>query len=385
MPVSRHEPDLALGSRVEAGPPRYGFHTVDGLCSPDAFRPAALALLEACWGDDLGRLLVPAANYGVVGCVLASAADAVAMTETSARAAACCERNAAANGVDATVTVTAHPAAPAHSVDPAGEFDTVAYAPKPYTPVPVGKQRIARALASLAPGGTLSVAGTTNTGLARYEDCLADLAGRVETVHDGDARVVAATRPGTVDPPAFVEPREFTATVDGIDLSLVSVPGTFSAGHLDHGTRLLLETATVTDDERVLDLCCGYGPVGAYVGSVADAELWLTDDDAVAAACAERTLAATDVDGTVVVADGVSGVADRRFDHVLSNPPTHAGSGVLADLFDGMARVLAPGGRATVVHHRTLDLSRQFARFSSAETLATGAEHVVVRLSGTPS
>ncbi|WP_440990680.1 class I SAM-dependent methyltransferase [Haloarchaeobius baliensis] len=379
MALSRHEPDLALGSRVEDGPPRYEFHTTDGLCSPDAFRPAELALLEACWGDDLGRLLVPQANYGVVGCVLTGVAETITMTETSARAAACAERNAATNGVDATVATTAHPA------DRDDEFDTVAYAPKPYTPIPVGKQHVANALASLAPGGTLFVAGTTETGLARYEDCLADLAGRVETVHDGDARIVAATPSGTGDPPAFVEPREFSATVDGVDLSLVSVPGTFSAGHLDHGTRLLLETATIADGAHVLDCCCGYGPVGAYAGATADVDLWLTDDDAVAAACAERTLAATDVDGTVVAADAVSGVADRRFDHVLSNPPTHAGDGVLSDLFSGMARVLAPAGHATVVHHRGLDLSRHFARFSTVETLAMGEEHVVVRLSGVRS
>ncbi|MFC4405360.1 methyltransferase [Haloarchaeobius iranensis] len=374
MPLSRHEPALALGSRVDRGPSRYEFHTADGCCSPDGFRPATLALLGACWDERIGRLLVPAANYGVVGCVLAGVADAVAMTETSARAAACCERNVAANGVDATVSTCAQPA------DRDEEFDTVAYAPKPYTPIAVGKQRVANALATLAPGGTLFVAGTTDTGLGRYEDCLADLAGRVETVHDGDARVVTATRPGTVDPPAFVEPREFSATVDGVALSLVSMPGTFSAGHLDHGTRLLLETATVEDGERVLDLCCGYGPVGAYAGSAADCDLWLTDDDAVATACAERTLAASGVDGTVVTADAVSGVADRRFDHILSNPPTHAGDGVLSALFSGMASVVASAGRATVVHHRSLDLSRHFGRFSSVERLATGDEHVVVRL-----
>jgi 16S rRNA (guanine1207-N2)-methyltransferase len=374
MALSRQGPALALGSRVEDGQPRYEFHTADGCCSPDAFRPAALALLEACWGADLGRLLVPEANYGVVGCVLAGVADAVTMTETSARAAACCERNLATNGVDATVSTTAHPA------DPGSTFDTVAYAPKPYTPVAVGKQRVANALASLAPGGTLYVAGSTNTGLGRYEDCLADLAGRVETVHDGEARVVAATRPDTVAPPAFVEPRAFAATVDGVELSLVSVPGTFSAGHLDHGTRLLLETASVADGERVLDLCCGYGPVGAYAGAVADCDLWLTDDDAVSAACAERTLAETGVEGTVVTADAVSGVADRGFDRVLSNPPTHAGDAVLSDLFSGVAGVLTSSGSATVVHHRRLDLSRHFERFRSVETLATGEEHVVVRL-----
>ncbi|WP_435344818.1 methyltransferase [Haloarchaeobius sp. HRN-SO-5] len=373
MPVGRHAPDLTLDARVEDGPSRYEFHTVDGVTSPDAFRDADLALLEALWDDPLGDLCVPEANYGVVGCVLSAVAGSTHLTESSARAARCCERNVAANGVDATVSLLAD------CTDLDRTFDTAAYAPKSYTPVPVGKRRLVDALASLRPGGSLYVAGTDRTGLSRYEDCLTDVAASVETVGDhAGCRVLAATRPDELDRPAFVTPRTLAPTVDGVDLELVSVPGTFSAGSLDDGTRLLLEAATVDDGERVLDLCCGYGAVGAYAGRVADCDLWLSDDDAVATACAECSLAASGVEGTVVTADCVDGVADRRFDRILSNPPTHAGAGVLSDLFAGMERVLAPGGRATLVHHRDLDLGPYLDRFETVEQVRVGAEHVVL-------
>lgn len=139
-----------------------------------------------------------------------------------------------------------------------------------------------------------------------------------------------------------------------------------------------LRPADVTDGERVLDSCCGYGPIGAFVGRRDDCEVWLTDDDAVATACAECSLHTTGVDATVVTGDCVEAVADREFDVVLCNPPTHAGEGVLADLFRGIDGVLAPGGRLTLVHHTELDLGRHLSRFPTVERRRTGHEHVVV-------
>jgi 16S rRNA (guanine1207-N2)-methyltransferase len=168
--------------------------------------------------------------------------------------------------------------------------------------------------------------------------------------------------------------------VDGVDLSLRTVPGVFSASSLDDGTRLLMETARIEDGERVLDLCCGYGAVGTYAGQVADCEVWLSDDDRVATRCAECSLQASDVEASVVTADCLDGVATQTFDSVLCNPPTHAGGGVLSELFASVTDVLASDGRLILVHHRELDLHDYFAQFSTVETLRTGPEHVVLRL-----
>jgi 16S rRNA (guanine1207-N2)-methyltransferase len=88
------------------------------------------------------------------------------------------------------------------------------------------------------------------------------------------------------------------------------------------------------------------------------------------------------VDGTVVTADCLEGVADRTFDRVLCNPPTHAGADVLAELFDGAHGVLAAAGRLEVVHHRALDLRRYLSRFDAIDRVRTGAEHVVLRATG---
>jgi len=397
--TSSRNADLALAARVDAPRDTYEFATAAGVCSPEEFRDAELALVETLWGRDPGRLLVVEGNYGVPAVVLADAATRVTVTESSARAAGRCEANAARNGVGGAVRVVnaagpreASAATGCDDVDAPGyhgpdagssrDFDTAAYAPKPYTPLAVAKQRITGALECLRPGGRLFVAARERSGLGRFVDTLRDVAGGggVETVGErAGCEVVAASRPDSVDAPSFVEPREVAATVRGVDLSLVSVPGVFSAGGLDHGTRLLLEAAEVADGDRVLDLCCGYGAAGVWAASVADCSVTLTDDDRVATRCAECSCSASGVAGEVVTADGTAGVAGRHFDTVVCNPPTHAGDAVLRELFAGARRVLADGGTLWVVHHRDLDLRPQLGRFGRVDRVADGEEHVVLR------
>ncbi|MFC5970396.1 methyltransferase [Halomarina salina] len=371
--MNRAPYSLALKSRVADGPATYRFQTADGVPSKESFRPTELLLLDHLWGTDPGVVLCPEANYGVVGTVLSGRADAVHLTETSARAARLSETNLRRNDAEATVEVRA---------DLAGldrRFDAVAHAPMPSTPIPVAKQRLRDALSRLHPHGVYYLSATDQSGLPRYADCLRDLGARVERVRtDGACALLRAERPDTVPPRSYVTPRRLRPAVSGVELPLVSVPGTFSVGSLDDGTRLLVEAASVEDGDRVLDLCCGYGAIGLYAGRTADCDLWLTDDDRVATTCAAGNLRAAGVDGTVVTADCLDGVADRAFDRVLCNPPTHAGDGVLAELFADAHDVLAPEGLLSVVHHRALDLHEHLRHYSSVEKRRTRAEHVVL-------
>ncbi|MFC6724982.1 methyltransferase, partial [Halobium palmae] len=287
---------LELESTVPDGPPTYRFRTADGVCSKDSFRTPELLLLEHVWGTDPGDVLSVEANYGVVGTVLSSAADSVRMTESSARATRLCELNARENDAAATVSL-----ATGFSTSE-GKFDTVTYAPKPFTPVEIGNARLRRGLSQLRPDGRLYLAASKRSGLSRYETCLRETGAAVDRVASGgeyrllEATPTTASREST--PRSPVESRTLRPTVDGIDLSLVTVPGVFSASELDEGTRLLLESATVTDGDRTLDLCCGYGAAGAYAARTADCEVWLSDDDRVATLCAGRSLRASGVDGT---------------------------------------------------------------------------------------
>ncbi|WP_266083113.1 methyltransferase [Haladaptatus caseinilyticus] len=364
---------LTLESRVSNGADNYHFQTADGVCSKQSFRTAELQLLESLWNTDLGDLLCPEANYGVVGTVLSDIANSVHMTEASARAVQLCEANIRENNADATVSLLAD------LTRLERRFDTVAYAPKPYTALPMGQQRITDALSILRPGGSLYLIAAKHTGLSRYESCLRNLSADVEHVVTVDEyRLLKAQCPQTVDPSTDISRRRIHATVNGYDLSLVTLPGMFSASGLDTGTRLLMNSTTVKDGERVLDLCCGYGALGVYAAQFADCEVWLSDDNKVATNCAEDSLRASGLNGTVVTANCVDGVAGWTFDRILCNPPTHAGEGVLDELFSGAHSVLASDGTLSIVHHRSLDLHTNLTHYNSVERHCIGEEHVVL-------
>lgn len=372
----RRDP-LELAAHTDAGRDRYRFRTSPGAHSADEFRRGDLLACDALWDRDPGRLLVVEAGYGVVGTVLADAADAVTMATANARDARLCERNAADNDVTARVVLRAGLRPLDGGYD--GEFDAAVTVPEPYTPLAVARERMAAALETLAPGGNLFVAARPDTGLARFREFLERTGADVTDLEEaGDWTLLCARRPDSGTAAPEIELRRWTATVDGTTVRPVSVPGLFSPASIDDGTRLLAETARFADGERVLDVCCGYGLLGAVAALTADCEVWCSDVDRVATACAERTLDRSGVDGTVVTGEGVDAVKDRTFDHVVCNPPTHAPRPVLADLFGGIASVLAGGGRLSLVHHRDLDLDRVLDPFARVERVATGPEHVIL-------
>lgn len=357
--------ELELQSHAEAGPEIYRFRSADGVVSKDDFRTAELLLLNAV-DPDLepdDDVLVVDGNWGLLPTVLAHLAGSVTTTETSARAAELCRRNARENDADVRVELVAD----VSDVD--GRFDRAVFAPRPYDPVEEVKQRASDALARIREGGDLLLAAGKREGAKRYRDALAEMTGDAERVTKSEGvHVYRAGRSADYERQVFVEPRTIEATVAGHDCEFVTRPGLFSPGSLDRGTALLAETvvaeADLAPDDRALDVACGYGPLGTALAKEFDAEVRFADDSRVATACTEAGVDRNGVDPDgIVTADCLDGVSGP-FDLVVSNPPTHAGEGVTAELFDAARRELAGGGELWLVYNETMryedDLERSF-------------------------
>lgn len=144
--------------------------------------------------------------------------------------------------------------------------------------------------------------------------------------------------------------RKFDVEVRGHRIAVFGKPGVWSWDALDPGTAALLEVAEVGPGDRVLDLGCGTGVVGAAAARLAERGcVMLIDCHAAAAACARRTLEGV-ANAEVLLADGVAGLAPGSFDLVLSHLPR--GRAVQEELLYGAAWVLRPGGTLYFVAHR---------------------------------
>ena len=153
----------------------------------------------------------------------------------------------------------------------------------------------------------------------------------------------------TANPASAHDERRVTLTALGNELVFTTDAGVFSRDGLDKGTEALLNALPVPMEGRVLDLGCGWGPVGVALGKKYPAlEIVMTDINQRAAELARRNLAANGVRAQVVQGDGFAAV-EGSFDTILTNPPIRAGKAVIYALFREARARLNPGGALYIV------------------------------------
>ena len=143
--------------------------------------------------------------------------------------------------------------------------------------------------------------------------------------------------------------REVIYQTLGLRFTCLTDAGVFSRDGLDMGTRILLEALPELHG-RILDLGCGWGPVGVALGKkYSDAQLVLTDVNSRAAELAARNLAANGVTNAAVVqGDGFAAV-EGDFDAIVLNPPIRTGKTVIYAMFAEAAAHLKPDGALFIV------------------------------------
>ncbi len=191
-------------------------------------------------------------------------------------------------------------------------------------------------------------------------------------------------------PQAESRPREVFLRVRGIDLSFETDSGMFSPERIDFGSRLLIEAvaedllAAGVKTGRLLDLGCGYGPVGIALKRVFPAlEPTLADVNERACALARKNAARNGVKGIEVVVSDAFERLPGPYDVVVTNPPVRAGKDVVHAFFQGAWERLVPGGRLYVVLQRKQGAPSAAewleARFGSCDAIEKDAGYRVLR------
>jgi 16S rRNA (guanine1207-N2)-methyltransferase len=131
----------------------------------------------------------------------------------------------------------------------------------------------------------------------------------------------------TEKPRSASRPRELRFLYHGSILFFQVDQGVFGTQGLDPGTDLLIESMTPGPTDRILDLGCGWGPLGIAAAKAApQGKVVLTDVNRRAITLTRRNLRRNAVKNAEVRAGSLfAPVAGERFDLIVSNPPYHVG------------------------------------------------------------
>lgn len=108
------------------------------------------------------------------------------------------------------------------------------------------------------------------------------------------------------------------------ELTVMALPGVFSADGLDLGSQMLLASLPPLQG-KLLDFGCGAGVIGAVLAKRNPGlAVSMVDISALALESSRRTLAINGLQGEVHASDVYSDIVEK-FQHIVSNPPFHAG------------------------------------------------------------
>jgi len=138
------------------------------------------------------------------------------------------------------------------------------------------------------------------------------------------------------------------------EFRFISDSGVFSKKTVDFGSRLLIESFRLNEEVAgdILDVGCGYGPMGLALAHAYPARLVeMVDVNERALSLARRNAEANNIRNVKVYESNTYDQVpqERQFAAIVSNPPIRAGKQVVHRILSEAHTHLLPGGTLTVV------------------------------------
>lgn len=124
--------------------------------------------------------------------------------------------------------------------------------------------------------------------------------------------------------------------------------GVFSKKMVDYGSQVLLKTLHFEKGESVLDVGCGYGPIGLTLSKVFSVRSTLIDINSRALDLARKNAERNGVVAEIYHSNLYENVIGT-FHHIVSNPPIRAGKMVVHEVIAGAFQHLEVNGTLTIV------------------------------------
>ncbi|MBD2866259.1 class I SAM-dependent methyltransferase [Paenibacillus oceani] len=153
----------------------------------------------------------------------------------------------------------------------------------------------------------------------------------------------------------------------GREFVFVTDAGVFSKEGIDFGSRLLIDTMDIALTDEVLDVGCGYGPIGLSAAALAEqGRVTMVDINERAVELAKENAVRNGIgNADIVQGDLFEAVQGRTFTKILSNPPIRAGKQVVHRIFEEAYHHLTEGGQLWIVIQKKQGAPSALAKLES--------------------
>lgn len=186
-------------------------------------------------------------------------------------------------------------------------------------------------------------------------------------------------------PQAKSNPKTWAFELRGNSFQFTSDVGVFSKNEVDFGSKTLIEAFELPDiSGDVMDLGCGYGPIGlALAKTFIDRNFVLSDVNERALDLAKQNAEQNKIKNvTFYVSDRFQSIPNSGYAAILTNPPIRAGKETVHQIFEDSYQALVSGGQLWVVIQKKQGAPSAFKKmaelFLSVETIKKSKGYEII-------
>ena len=184
------------------------------------------------------------------------------------------------------------------------------------------------------------------------------------------------------NPDAAHDLHELETVLLGQKMTFTTDAGVFSKKAIDFGSQVLLNAVHFPENSTLLDVGCGYGPMGLSLAKVQGVTATLIDVNLRALALAEKNAIKNGVTADIFQSNLYTNISGL-FDHIVSNPPIRAGKDVVHGVISGAYEHLREQGTLTIVIQKKQGAPSAKAKmedvFGNAEVVKKAKGYYILR------